>query len=145
MENNDACYESNVNNIDININNIRCKLANSSKSNILDEYEVIRPNTTIHAGAAGSTTTAPAALNKNFTFISNQHQDIQGKQPQNVSNNVTTINNNINNLNSLNPNKKLASSSSSICNPNNSLIRPDPNSIETKSSTKYNFFFNFLF
>jgi hypothetical protein len=134
MDNNGAYFESNLQNFDININNIRSKLANSSKSNLLNEYEIIRPNATIHAGAAGATTTA-AALNKLISINNNQDKQVkQQEQQQSVSNNV--IKSNETNLNSANPNKKLESSTSSISNANKNSTRTGPNSFETKSSNR---------
>ena len=148
MDSNGTYYETNVQNLDINLNNIRCQLAKSSKSNLLDEYEIIRPNGTIHAGAAGASNTAPI-FNKNMNQDKqekqqqqqqqNQHQYLY-QQQQNVSNNVANINNSNNNNNNnqivLDTNKKLISSTSSISNAKTNSIRPGQNSIETKSSTR---------
>ena len=91
MDSNGTYYETNVQNLDINLNNIRCQLAKSSKSNLLDEYEIIRPNGTIHAGAAGASNTAPI-FNKNVNQDKQEKQQQQNQyqyqyhQQQNVSN-----------------------------------------------------------
>ena len=147
MDSNGTYYETNVQNLDINLNNIRCQLAKSSKSNLLDEYEIIRPNGTIHAGAAGASNTAPI-FNKNMNQDKQEKQQQQNQyqyqyhQQQNVSNNVANINNSNNNNNNnnnqivLDTNKKLISSTSSISNAKTNSIRPGQNSIETKSSTR---------